>query len=147
MESYNFITKNYKYILPVLVVVIGLIVWYFFFKKEKMTNNIEKITNGEIKVLKYFGGDYCPHSNMDSRTYKLITEEFSKRYPNVDIQVYWSGEENKNEFIKANAQFVPTITTENYDHVHIGLQEDVVIEGKSDDELKEMLLSNIYNQL
>jgi hypothetical protein len=138
---------NLKYIIPLILVVIGIIIWYFFFKKENLTNKIEKITNGEVKILKYFGGDYCPHSNSKSRTYKLITEEFSQRFPNVDIQVFWSNPKNSEEFQKANAEFVPTITSDNYEHITISLPEGTVIEGKSDDELKELLLTNIYNQL
>jgi hypothetical protein len=141
------LNDNLKYIIPLVLVVVGIIIWYFFFKKDKMTNKIEGIENGERRVLKYFGGDYCPHSNSNSRTYRLITEEFSQRFPNVDVQVYWSNPENREEFQKANAEFVPTITSENYEHVKVSLPENTVIEGKTDDELKELLLTNIYNQL
>lgn len=141
------LNDNLKYIIPLVLVVIGIIIWYFFFKKEKMTNKLEHIENGERKVLKYFGGDYCPHSNINSRTYRLIIEDFSQRFPNVDVQVYWSKPENHEEFENANADYVPTITSKNYEHVKISLPENTIIEGKSDDELKELLLTNIYNQL
>lgn len=127
-----------------VIVVIGLIYYFVFHKKEKY-NNIEKLENG--KTLKYYGGSYCPHSNENSRTYKLINEEFRNKYPDVNINIYWSSPENREEFENAKAEYVPTITNDKYEHIELKLPENTNVEEFTDEQLKDILLENIYNQL
>ena len=104
----------------------------------------------EKKCIKYFGAHYCPHSNKDSRPYNLINSLFKNKYPEIDVEIYWSediNEENKHEFIKANAKYVPTVTNSKYVHINLSLPSDYNTEGKTDDELTDVVLNNINNQL
>ena len=99
------------------------------------------------KVLKYFGGAYCPHSREGSRAYELV-KDFEVKYKNVDVQYYWSGEEEtKDEFIKADARYVPTLTNCNYNKIEMSVPQGTDTSDKSQDELKELVMKNMYNQL
>ena len=104
----------------------------------------------EKKCIKYFAAHYCPHSNESSRTYHLINNLFKRKYPEVMVEVFWGedvNEDNKHEFLNANAQYVPTITNSKYAHINLSLPPDFKTEGKSNDELTFSVLENIYNQL
>jgi hypothetical protein len=104
----------------------------------------------EKKSIKYFGAHYCPHSNKNSRTYNLINSLFKNKYPEVDVEIYWSediNEENKHEFINGKAKYVPTVTNSKYAHINLSLHSDYKTGGKTDDELSDAVLDNIYNQL
>ena len=104
----------------------------------------------EKKCIKYFAAHYCPHSNEKSRTYHLINNLFKRKYPEVMVEVFWGedvNEDNKHEFLYANAQYVPTITNSKYAHINLSLPSDFKTEGKSDEELTYAVLENIYNQL
>ena len=48
---------------------------------------------------------------------------------------------------KNNIEYVPTITNKSNKVVFIGLPENVSREDKTDEELQEILLKNIFNQL
>jgi|SaaInlStandDraft_7_1057024.scaffolds.fasta_scaffold00718_3 hypothetical protein len=129
-------------LLFIIVIVIIISIVYF------CCNTNELFTNkSDNKIIKYFGGDYCPHSNKDSRTYKLITEQFIQKYPNIKIEYYWTGIDSQEEFKKAEAQYVPTITNNNYEHVELKLPDNINFNDYNDDELEDLLLKNIYNQL
>lgn len=128
-----------------IIVIIAVII--FGILKYVYNNKTNYFTNTSNKTLNYFGGDYCPHSNKDSRTYKLIEEEFANKYPDVKVNYYWSNPNNIEEFKKARADYVPTITNNNYDHIKLALPEGTNPEDYNDDELKDLLLENIYNQL
>ena len=102
------------------------------------------------KVIKYFGAHYCPHSNKNSAVYGLINESFRERFPDVEIQIYMSedaSEEDKPEFTKADAKYVPTVTNGKYAHLNLKLPDGYDTENKSMDEMGEVLLNNIYQQL
>lgn len=104
----------------------------------------------EQKSIKYFGAHYCPFSNESSEAYNLINVLFKERYPDVNIELYWSediNEDNKEEFLNANAQYVPTVTNRNFSHIALKLPKDYDRNDKMDDELSDALLENIYNQL
>jgi hypothetical protein len=99
------------------------------------------------KVLKYFGGAFCPHSRKGSRAYNLI-KEFEEIYPNVNVQYFWTGDEmSSEEFTKANAIYVPTITNSCYNKIEMNVPEDTDTTDKSQDELKYMIMENMYNKL
>jgi hypothetical protein len=102
------------------------------------------------KSIKYFCAHYCPFSNETSRAYDLINNKFKKKYPDVDIEIFWTediNEENKHEYLNANIKYVPTITNQNYAHIVLSLPPNFEKEGKTDEELNEALLQYIYDQL
>ena len=99
------------------------------------------------KVLKYFGGAYCPHSREGSRAYNLV-KDFEVTYPNVTVEYYWTGDlSTKDEFLKADARFVPTITDGSYNKIEMSIQPGSDVTDKSQDELKEMVMANMYRKL
>lgn len=104
----------------------------------------------EQKSIKYFCAHYCPFSNETSKSYNLINILFKEKYPDVNVEIYWSediNEENKNEFLNAKAQYVPTVTNGNYAHISLELPDDYDKEEKTNEELINALLENVYNQL
>lgn len=108
----------------------------------------------EKKVIKYFGAHYCPFSNSLSRAYNLINNLIANKYPDVEIELYMSddiNEENKKhhmeEFRKADAKYVPTVTNGKYAHINLSLPKDYITDDKTDEEITETLLENIYSQL
>jgi len=104
----------------------------------------------ENKVIKYFGAHYCPHSNKNSRTYDLINHLIPEKYENVQIETFWSediNEDNKHEFLQARAEYVPTITNDKYVHLKLSLPSEFNTDNKTNVEIQEELLKNIYNQL
>jgi hypothetical protein len=99
------------------------------------------------KVLKYFGGAYCPHSREGSRAYELV-KDFEAKYKNIDVQYFWSGEEGtKDEFMKADARYVPTLTNCDYTKIEMSVPQGTDTSDKTQDELKELVMKNMYNQL
>ena len=146
-------------VISIVVIVILLLVSVFNNKKEKVCKN--KRDNMEDdreddreekkyirpKVLKYFGGAYCPHSREGSRAYELV-KDFEAKYNNIDVQYYWSGEEGtKDEFMKADARYVPTLTNCDYTKIEMSVPQGTDTSDKSQDELKELVMKNMYNQL
>ena len=131
---------NTQLIIIILIIVIGGFYYYLNFcnKPEQMTTS---------KVIKYFGGDYCPHSNKESRTYKLIHEDFAEKYPDVIIKDYWSEPENRQYFEESNVEIVPTITNSNNTHIRLELPNNTNPDEYTDEELHILLLENVYNQL
>jgi hypothetical protein len=139
----NIIIK-YKYYIALIIVIIICTIVYFTRFSEKFSgtsSSIKKTTNS----VKYFGGNYCPHSRIGSRAHTLI-KEFEKKYPDIRVEYYWTGEDNE-EFTKANAQYVPTITDSRYRNIVLSLPQGIDTSQKTDDELKELVLINVRNQL
>ena len=102
------------------------------------------------KSIKYFGAHYCPYSNESSRAYNLIYNLFREKYPEVNVTIFWSediSEENKHEFIKSKADYVPTITNGKYAHIKLSIPENYDKENKTSDEITEAILNHIYDQL
>ena len=97
------------------------------------------------KVLKYFGGSYCPHSRKGSRAYELI-KDFETAYPDVKVEYFWTGG-NTEEFVKADAQYVPTITNNLYNKVELSVNPNDDTKNKTELELKNMVMANIYKQV
>ena len=102
------------------------------------------------KSIKYFCAHYCPFSNETSNAYNLINNKFKEKYPDVNIEIFWTedmNEENKHEYLNAGVEYVPTITNQNYVHIILSLPPNFEKEGKTDEELNDALLEYIYEQL
>ena len=116
-----------------------------------LENNTKPQENTVIvnkKIIQYYGGHHCPHSNKDSNMYKLITENFSKKYNNVEVKVYWGSEPTHEKlFQQNNVQYVPTILNSKNEVVNVGLDKNVDKINKSPEELEHLLFEGIYNQL
>jgi len=139
--------------------IIGIIAFYIFFIKPTKTipkDTFANVTTSSItqqintptsdKVLKYFGGSYCPHSRIGSRAYELI-KVFELEYPDVKVEYYWTGEDNNEEFKNADAQYVPTVTNRLYNKIELSVDPNDNTDDKSDIELKHLVMRNIYRQL
>jgi len=106
------------------------------------TNNLNK------KIIQYYGGHHCPHSNKESNMYKLITEHLNNRYNDVDVKIYWGSEpEGQKLFEQNKIEYVPTILNSRNEVVNIGLDDSVDKTNKTDDQLETLLFENIYKQL
>ena len=118
-----------------MFILIIILVTYFIYIPKKNTK----------KILKYFGGHKCPYSRIGSRAYELI-KEFELQYPEINVEYYWSGED-KEEFKLGNIKYVPTIENCNYEKIELKLQDNIDTTDKTEDELIEILMKNIYDQL
>jgi hypothetical protein len=147
----NFVKDNIIIIGSIIggIFIIGMIILIINIikKNEKFENEQTTSTTSNKLVLKYFGSTGCPHSRKGSRAYNII-RSFEDEYNDVDVQYYWSHDESvADEFDKAKAEYVPTITNGEYKQVDLVLPTNIDKEDKSDEELREMLLSNVYKQL
>ena len=111
---------------------------------EEKKHNIEKLS--ATKTLKYFGSGTCPHSMKGSRAYNII-KDFEDANTDVNVEYFWSGGDNMEEFRKAKAEYVPTITNGYYNAVELKLPDNTDTSKYNDIELKNILMTNIYNQL
>jgi hypothetical protein len=118
--------------------------------KKKKIRKIKQITNtqntqntqNELKVLKYFGQDYCPYSNKQSYMYNVLNTKFRKMFPNVLIEFNWAKTQHEmNESARANVEYVPTITNANYQHIN------VYISDKLDNQTERQKLVQIYESV
>ena len=103
----------------------------------------------ENKVLKYFGANYCPFSNVKSKPYFII-REFKNKYPDVKVEIFMSEDmtdDQRHEFIKADAKYVPTVTNGNYAKISLDLVENFDKSDKNEEEIFDAVLKNIYDQL
>lgn len=98
-----------------------------------------------VKTLKYFGGGYCPYSNMNSNAYNVINE-FQKLKEDVKVEYYWT-ENNKPDMEQYKIMYVPTILGKDDTPIELRLPDDYNKAGKSDAELKEALMDHIYTLL
>ena len=150
-----------------LIVLIGLIIliilylgYKYLIKKDNFKNlkknddpeeeqkEIQEKNNfgNNKKVIQYFGGDYCPFSNVNSNAYKII-KDFEDEYGDrVTVNYYWTGKDN--EIMKTlDVKYVPTILNDDNEQIELKLPEDVDTTDLSNDELRTMLLETIYNNL
>lgn len=139
-----------------LILLIGLVVLIIIYlayrylivrgKKEKLEDKPIKNTFSNNKVLSYFGAEYCPFSNTDSNAYKII-KDFENEYGDrVTIKYYWS-ETDADLMKELNIVYVPTILNSNNNKIELALDKDVDTKKLSNEELKSLLLENIYNNL
>ena len=153
-EIQNFVQENLYVVIGVVVVIIAAVVVYFmFFRKDTdnqlPNNNIPPSTTEDFtegKVLNYYGGKQCPHSNIKSIMYNIIFNKLKNKYPDLNINLYW-GDERKEKFVENKVQFVPTILNNENVKVETKLNQDINTDDYSDEELEVMFLENIYNQL
>ena len=145
------LSQNTWYIIaPILIVAVAIYVYYRQkFNKLELLENIPEpsVSNLPPKVLKYFGGSHCPHSRKDSIPFHIIND-FGDQYTSVKIEYYWSEDPNaEEEFTKAKADYVPTITNSDYHKITLGLPDSVDRTNTPPEELKTLLMANIYEQL
>ena len=134
------------FVYGIILVIILFVIKFVFLnnKNETFTESAENTDNN--KVLNYYGGRFCPHSNENSSMYKLITEKLKEKYSNLPINIYWS-RDNGDKFTENNIEYVPTVTNNNNEKIFIGLPEGTDKDTKTDEQLEEILLKNIYDQL
>lgn len=147
--------------LIMFMVVIAAIMVVFYFRQ---TDSVQDNSNDNIQLeplvakpvtesfdsskkgINYFGGHHCPHSRENSSMYNLINDRLRKKYPDIQINIYWASEHG-DLFNKYNVEYVPTLLNNSGNNVVAGLPENVNRENKTDEELEEMVLENILNQL
>ena len=141
---------NYKVLIFGLIILsvlfIGLV---YFFISGLISGFNEKFSQSDknIKILKYFGSSFCPHSRIGSNSYNII-KDFETTYKDVEVEYYWSSDkDNMNEFKKAKADYVPTITSGNYRKIEIHLPKDYNRKNQTEEEIKTAYMTNIFRQL
>ncbi len=147
-----------------LIILIGLVVliilylgYKYFIAKDNLKNTkkdedtyepkaIKNNFENKKKVIQYFGGDYCPFSNVNSNAYKIM-KDFENEYGDrVTVTYYWAGKDN--EIMQAlDVKYVPTILNGDNESIELKLSGDVDTTSLSNGELRTMLLENIYNNL
>jgi hypothetical protein len=161
-EMYN----NKMIIIGVAVVIIIVCVAiYFYFRKEnrdsleKMNTvsdipkvkpiNLPQSTEKEFtkgKVINYFGGKNCPHSNVNSMMYKIVFDKLKNKYQDVNINLFWN-DEKQEKFKENNIEFVPTLVSRSNKKINVKLTPDLNADDYNDEELENIFLKNIYDQL
>ena len=144
-----------KKILIILIVLVLLYIAfkYFFKNKEKFTTSSKskEITEesteptSSTNVVKFYGADYCPYSNKNSPSYKIM-KDFEESYPDVQVYYYWIGKDDE-EMKDLNIEYVPTILNGKNKSIELKLPEGITPEGKTGEDLKIILLEAIHNQL
>jgi hypothetical protein len=111
-------------------------------KQENIKNNFEN----KQKVIQYFGGDYCPFSNVNSNAYKIMKDFESEYGDRVKVNYYWAGKDN--EIMKElDVKYVPTILNNDNESIELKLPEGFDTTGLSNNDLRSILLETIYNNL
>ena len=124
-------------------------------KKVTFNDDLNQTTSFSTKkILKYFGSHSCPHSNSASHTYKIVNEGLRNYIKNnnldVDIEIYWSGPENRNQFQAANAQYVPTMTNGSFKHIDFKINPDNLeknIDDYEQEEFDNIVFKTFINKL
>lgn len=137
-----------------ILVIVVIIITLTRNKKGPFTNKENSKQEGFVepdsptKTLKYFGGGYCPYSNTNSNAYKVINdfEEYIKSKGDVEVKYYWT-ETNQPEMEQYKIMYVPTILGRNDQPIELKLPDNIIKEGKTDEELKKDLMDYIYNSL
>jgi hypothetical protein len=154
----SLLSSNRSIVIIGILALIVILVVVVFKKKEKFMNYKNKIFGKEKfdtetdtntkKVIKFFGATYCPYSNESSISFKVM-KDFEEKYKDmVEVQYYWTDTQKDLPFaMEYNIQYVPTIYNNMKEVIELDLPEGVDRENKTNDELKELLLSNIYSKL
>ena len=111
-----------------------------------VTRPVTESFDSSKKGINYFGGHHCPHSRENSSMYNLINDRLRKKFPDIEINIYWASEHD-DLFNKYKVEYVPTLLSNSGNNVVAGLPEGVNREDKTDEELEEMVLENISKQL
>ena len=145
--------------LIMFMVIIATIMVVFYFRQtdsaqDNSNDNIQPLVTRPVtesfdsskKGINYFGGHHCPHSRENSSMYNLINDRLRKKFPDIEINIYWASEHD-DLFNKYKVEYVPTLLSNSGNNVVAGLPEGVNREDKTDEELEEMVLENISKQL
>lgn len=133
----------------VIILLLVLLLILFFVFKNKASEKFKSIKNtfeNKEKIIRYFGGDYCPYSNIESNAYKVM-KDFEEMYGDkVSVKYYWVGPDNQimQEF---GVEYVPSILNGQNEYIELSLPENTNTENLSNDDLKSLLLETIYNKL
>ncbi len=131
-----------------IVVLVFVLIGYKYMNTNKTTKQDEDADNfeNEKKVLKYFGGDYCPFSNINSNAYKVV-KDFEEEYNDkVEVNYYWVGLDD-DVMKELNVEYVPFLLNGDNKQIEIGLPEGTDGTKLSEPELKELLLKTLYEKL
>lgn len=128
-----------------IILLLCVIIFYIFaYNKYDSFTGSATITS-QLKIIKYFGGSYCIYSNKSSAAYMVI-KDFEEKYKDVKVEYYWVGT-NDDMMAKHTVTQVPTILNSNNVSIELNLPKDTDTTNKTTEQLKELLLSNIYTQL
>ncbi len=122
-----------------ILIVIILIVVFVVKKNENF--------DGVKKTIKYFGANYCPYSNTESMSYKVMKDLEDKYKTDIEITYYWTDADGAEEGKKNNVQYVPTILNSKNEEIQLALPEGTNTKDMSNDQLKELLLTTVYKSL
>jgi hypothetical protein len=136
-----------------ILVIVVIIITLTKNKKGPFTNKenfkregfVETTPVSSTKTLKYFGGGYCPFSNINSNAYNVI-KEFEGLKHDVKVEYYWT-EDNQSDMEKYKIMYVPTILGKNDQPIELKLPDDYSKTDKSDAQLKEALMNHLYTLL
>ena len=151
---------NFDYIIYIILAIVIIVTLYIFLKdlhsssfNSKRNNDKNIIINVDtqpknIKILKYFGGAFCPHSRIGSKAHLLINE-IANSYEDIKVEYFWSNTDDasKEEFKKANIKYVPTLTDNDYNIIELKIPNNTDTIEKTEDELKQYLIKVIYDKL
>ncbi len=127
--------KTIALIVGVLIIVVLVIV--FVVKKKEPFDEVKK-------TIKYFGANYCPYSNTDSMSYKVMKDLEDKYKTNIEIKYYWTDADGADEGKKNNVQYVPTILNSKDEEIQLALPEGTDTKDMTNEQLKELLLATVY---
>ena len=136
--------KEIIFFICLILLVIGFFAYRYIFPGS-FGEKFEK-TDVTPKVIKYFGGDYCPFSNTDSNAYKVI-KDFEDSYGNkILVEYYWVGKDDT-LMKELDVKYVPTILNAYNKQIELELPKDTDTNNLSSNELKNILFETIYNKL
>ena len=131
-----------KTIALIVGVLLILVLVVFFFNRKK-----NEPFDGVKKTIKYFGANYCPYSNKDSMSYKVMKDLEDKYKTDIEIKYYWTDAEGAEEGKKNNVEYVPTILNSKNEEIQLALPEGTDTNDMSNEQLKELLLATVYKNL
>jgi hypothetical protein len=123
-----------------VVVIVIIFVVVFVYKKEPFIA-------GNKKIIKYFGANYCPYSNIESMSYKVMKDLEDKYKTGIEIKYYWTDGDGAEEGKKNNVQYVPTILNYKNDEIQLALPEGTDTKDMTNEQLKELLLTTVYKTI
>jgi hypothetical protein len=124
-------------LIAVIAIIIILVVVFVTKKKEPFIG-------ANKKIIKYFGANYCPYSNKESMSYKVMKDLEDKYKTDIEIKYYWTDADDAEEGKKNNVQYVPTIFNSKDEEMQLALPEGTDTTEMTNEQLKELLLTTVY---
>jgi hypothetical protein len=124
-----------------VVIIVMVLVLIFVFKKKEPFNGVNK------KIIKYFGANYCPYSNTSSMSYKVMKDLEDKYKTNIEIKYYWTDADGAEEGKAMNVKYVPTILNSKDEELQLALPEGTDTKEMTNEQLKELLLTTVFNKI